>query len=269
MSNDDAHPLDLTRPSAARMYDWYLGGTHNYPVDRAFGREILDVCPIAPALAQQNRGFLGRAVRHLASNGVRQFLDIGSGVPTVNNVHEVAHSIDPEIRVVYVDNDSEAIITSEQKLEDVPHAISIYGDLLEPSAVLANAELLGRIDFTQPVGLLMVAVLHFINPDSEPLDLVGQYLDALPSGSYFAASHVCVDEASESSRDQVLALDARYGSASNPTTVRTRAQFTEFFDSLELVKPGVSYCLDWAAAGPVDVNDPARACLYAACGRKP
>lgn len=262
--------IDLTKPSAARLYDLYLGGTHNYPVDRTFAARAIDLCPFLPEIARQNRGFLRRASRYVAkTGGIRQIIDIGSGVPTVQNVHEVVHAVDPECRVVYVDNDREAIVSSQQMLDGVANTIALHGDLRNPDSILDSDEVRSLIDFSQPVGLLVVAVLHFIGPDDQPLRLLDHYLSRLPAGSYFCASHGTADEVSPDARKQLEELENAYGSTANPATLRTKAEFEQFFNSLELVDPGVTYAADWQATERVPVDDPARPSLWAAVGRKP
>jgi hypothetical protein len=269
MSDFYPREIDTTRPSAARMYDLYLGGTHNYPVDRMFAERIRDVCPFAWDMARDNRGFLQRAVRFAAESGIRQFVDIGSGVPTVGNVHEVAHEIDPEARVVYVDNDTEAVVTAQDMLKDSTVATSIAGDLRYPDLVLDHPEMERLIDFEQPVGLLIVAVFHFVGPDDGPHALIRSYLDRLAPGSYLALSHVTVDDATPLAREQFLDLEREYGSTSNPVYLRSRDEFTGLFDGLEIVEPGVTYATDWRNVEPVDPHAPGRPCMYAAVGRKP
>ncbi|WP_028924150.1 SAM-dependent methyltransferase [Pseudonocardia acaciae] len=269
MSDFYSREIDTTKPSAARLYDYYLGGTHNYPVDRAFAERIRDICPFAWDMARDNRDFLRRAVRFALGNGIRQFIDIGSGVPTVGNVHEAAHQIAPETRVVYVDNDTEAVVTSQDMLRDSTVATAIPGDLRHPDTILDHPRTARLIDFDRPVGLLIVAVFHFVSPRDNPRALLRSYLDRLAPGSYLALSHAAVDEATPLAREQYLNLEREYGSTSNPVYVRRRDEFTELFDGLDIVEPGVVYATDWRNVQPVDPHSPGRPCLYAAVGRKP
>lgn len=276
MNQFRAHEIEVTMPTAARMYDWYLGGEHNYTIDRTKGTEIVEVFPLVRTFARQNRDFLGRAVRYFVKHGIRQFLDIGSGVPTVGNVHEIAHSVDPTIRVVYVDNDMEAVISSRQLLEGNPYARVIEGDLLQPDTILQHPDALRMINLDEPVGLLIVAVLHFVLDDNRPHDVVRRYTDWLPSGSLFACSHGTVDDTTPEIRAQLEGVRDRYAETANPSTIRTRLEFARFFDGLELVDPGiaaygnrVTYAVDWGATEPVNLADPARPCWWAAVGRKP
>lgn len=269
MSEFHAREIDVTKASASRVYDLYLGGTHNYSVDRVFVERAKQICPFVPDMARQNRGFLRRAVQHLVNTGIRQFIDIGSGVPTGGNVHEVAHEIDPHARVVYVDIDSEAVVTSQQLLEESPVATAIAGDLRDPAAILGHPETTRLIDFSQPVGLLFVAVFHFVSPDDAPHELLTTYLDRVSSGSCIAMSHITVDDATPIAREQLQNLEREYGSTSNPAYLRTRTEFEALFGGLDIVDPGVVYAADWKSVQPVDPHDPARPCFYAAVGYKP
>lgn len=266
------HPreIDLLRPSAARVYDLLLGGTHNYPVDRNFAAKLIEICPFIPEAARQNRDFLRRAVRYMATeHGIRQFIDIGSGIPTVENVHHVAHSVDPTARVVYADIDNEAIVTGKQLLQDEPNAISIFGDLRAPEQIFDNPQTQALIDFTQPVGLLMMAALHFIGDQERPRELVRTYLDRLAPGSCLAASHATVDDLTDEGRAQFLRVEKEYGNTANPATLRSKAEFRAFFDGLNLVSPGVTYAADWCPTAPVALSNAARPSIWAALGCKP
>ncbi|MGH3588064.1 MAG: SAM-dependent methyltransferase [Pseudonocardia sp.] len=269
MSDFPGREIDITKPSAARLYDLYLGGTHNYPIDRTFAERIKDTCPFAWDMARDNRFFLRRAVRFAVENGIRQFVDLGSGVPTVGNVHEVAHEIAADTHVVYVDNDSEAVVTSQDMLTESAVATAIAADLRQPEIVLDHPDTARLIDFAEPVGLLIVAVFHFVSPKDEPHALIRSYLDRLAPGSVVALTHATVEEATPLARTQYQNLEREYGSTSNPVYLRNRAEFTALLDGLEIVDPGVTYATDWRNAEPVDVHAPGRPCLYAAVGRKP
>ena len=166
--------IDLQRPSAARMYDYYLGGAHNFGPDRELGRKVLEFVPDGQLLAQANRAFLHRAVRFLLSRGIQQFLDIGSGIPTAGNVHEVAQKEAPGSRVLYVDHDHVAVAHSEALLRDNPDARVLHADLRNPDEILSSPALHEVLDLSQPVGLLLVAVLHFIPDEDGPASLVAR-----------------------------------------------------------------------------------------------
>ncbi|MGH3587153.1 MAG: SAM-dependent methyltransferase [Pseudonocardia sp.] len=269
MTESTAREIDVTKPSAARVYDLYLGGEHNYPVDRTFVQQAVQICPFVPDMARHNRGFLRRAVQFAVGQGVRQFIDIGSGVPTVGNVHEVAHAVDPETRVVYVDNDTEAVVTAQDILRGSTVATAIPADLRNPEDILGHPDLNRLIDFDEPVALLIVAVFHFVSPDDDPHRLLGAYIDRLAPGSHVALSHITVDDATPVAREQLQNLEREYGNTSNPAYLRTREEFTRLFDGLELVEPGVAYAADWQSPEPIDGHDPARPCFYAAVGKKP
>jgi SAM-dependent methyltransferase len=269
MSDFYPREIDTTKPSAARVYDLYLGGTHNYPVDRAFFQKAIEICPFVPDMAVHNRGFLRRAVQFAVESGIRQFVDIGSGVPTVGNVHEVAHEIAPETRVVYVDNDVEAVVTAQDMLRESTVATAIGADLRQADLILDHPDTLRLIDFEQPAGLLMVAVFHFVGPNDGPHALIRSYIDRLAPGSYVALSHITVDDATPVAREQLQNLEREYGGTSNPAYLRTRDEFTGLFDGLEIVEPGVTYATDWRNVEPIDEHNPGRPCFYAAVGRKP
>lgn len=181
--------VDTKHANVARVYDYLVGGTHNFLADQDVGRAIIAVEPNARAIFRANRAFLGRAVRYLASAGIRQFLDVGSGIPTEGNVHEVAQRAAPDARVVYADFDPVAIAHSKAILAGNPAAAAIESDLRDPETVLAQAEATGLIDLGQPVALLLVAVVHFVHDDEDPWRLVGVLKDALAPGSYLALTH--------------------------------------------------------------------------------
>ncbi|MBM7769931.1 hypothetical protein JOD54_000135 [Actinokineospora baliensis] len=247
--------IDPDRPHPARIYDYLLGGACNFEPDRAFAEQFLRVMPGAADAARLNRAFLRRAVRHCADNGVTQFLDLGSGIPTVGNVHETA----PEARVLYVDNDPIAIAHSEIELADATNATAVLGDLRDPDAVLSAAA--GVLDFDRPIGLLMLAVLHFVAEPEEPLR---RYLSAMVPGSFVAITHGTADEEPDK-REDVLRLYASSGSPAHP---RDRAQVAALVDGLEIVDPGVVWTSQWRPDLPA-ATDPARSMTYAVVARKP
>ncbi|TQS44438.1 SAM-dependent methyltransferase [Cryptosporangium phraense] len=228
--------MDVDQPNAARMYDYFLGGSHNFAADRSAADGLLQVAPDARANARENRAFLRRVVEYLLENGVRQFLDLGSGIPTAGNVHEIAG---PEARVTYVDVEPIAVETSRGLLADVPYAEIVHADLRDPAAVLQGATLL---DLSEPVAVLIVSVLHFV-PD-DPTPILGAYLDELVDGSYLALSHVVVDEAPPPESEDGLAV---YRRTATPVTLRDSAQVTAFFHGHPLVEPGLVPVSDWRA----------------------
>lgn len=259
--------VDTGRANVARVYDALLGGSHNFAADRDVASALLSIAPNARDGARENRAFLGRAVRFLADAGVRQFLDVGSGVPTEGNVHEIAEEVAPGSRVVYVDVDPVAIAHSKAILAGNDRARIVQADLREPERILADPEVTGLIDFSEPVGLLLVAVLHFITDEEDPAGIVRRFAGALAPGSHLALSHFTTD----GNPPQVLrAVEKLYTRASAPAVPRDRAGIEAFFDGFELVEPGVTFVSAWRPTGPSPFDDaPERSGGYAGVGRKP
>jgi SAM-dependent methyltransferase len=259
--------LDVDRPNAARIYDYELGGSHNFPADRAAAEALNRALPEAPLVGQSNRAFLRRAVHYCSTQGLRQYLDIGSGIATVGNVHETAHRLDPDSRVVYVDNDPVAVGTTRQILAEVPNAAIVHADLREVDAVLDAPETRRLLDFRQPLALLMVAVLHYVPLEDDVVKLVGRYKSILAPGSLFAVSHTTWDP-----RPEVAAAIRRvFDEAGLVVAHRSRDEVAALFDGLELVEPGVVWTPEWH---PLDDSEPlyatpARSVTYAAIGRLP
>jgi hypothetical protein len=257
--------VDLTRPSAARLYDFFLGGAFHFEVDRELGRQVAASVPGVFDFAQLNRAFLWRAVRHLSAQGVDQFLDIGSGLPSAGNVHEVAQRENPDAHVVYVDNEPVAVAHSELMLKDNDKATVIEADLREPAKVLALAKRTGLLDFDRPIALLTVAVLHFVPESDRPAAVLAEYRDALPDGSYLAMSHLTMDAVS----DQVTQLVNLYKGTQNPAITRSMAEVTALFDGFDIVEPGIVFTPLWHPESPEDVGEhPERSAVYAGVGRK-
>jgi len=251
------------RPSVARLYDFFLGGHHNFAADRELGRRLLAVEPNARYIVAENRAFLGRAVRFLIASGVRQFIDLGSGIPTQENVHEIAKRGAADARVVYVDNDPVAVAHSRQILGDSPLVTVINADLRDPPAVLGHPKVADLIDFGRPVGLLMITVLHFVPDSDDPAGIVGGFAAALAPGSYLAISHA-TQEAAPGTAAQVQDL---YKGTTASAYPRTSAEIIRFFSGFELVEPGLVYLPLWRPdGGPPD--RPERAWFYAGVGRK-
>ena len=258
--------IDLDRPSAARVYDFYLGGFHNFAADREMGRRAIEMWPELPEIMKANRAFLRRAVRYLVAAGVRQFLDIGSGIPTVGNVHEVARAAAPDARVVYVDNDPVAVEHSRAILTGSEQTAVVQADLREPDSVLRDPAAKALLDLRRPVAVLMVAVLHFVSDEDDPHGLVRRYRDAAPAGSYLAVSHA-------SSEGQPALTESHrglYRRTATPMTMRTRAQIAAFFDGYELVEPGLVYLPLWRPDPGTEADErPERFSGFAGVGRKP
>ncbi len=236
--------IDTSVAHPARVYDYWLGGKDNFAADREAAERILAISPGLRFRVRANRAFLARAVRFLATDcGIRQFLDIGTGIPTANNTHEVAQAAAPTSRVVYVDNDPIVLAHARALLSSSPEGVTAYleADLREPDIILAAAR--QTLDFRQPVALMLLGVLHLIQDVEEPYQVVSRYMDALPPGSYLAISH----PASDINANQAE-VQKRYNErVSTPQTLRSHAQVCRFFDGLQLVPPGVVYVHTWRA----------------------
>ncbi|MPZ26734.1 MAG: hypothetical protein GEV12_09800 [Micromonosporaceae bacterium] len=256
--------VDIDRPSAARGYDYLLGGSHNFAVDREAAHQAMAMMPDLVMQAQANRAFLYRAVGYLVEAGVRQFLDIGSGVPTVGNVHEVAQRVDPQARVVYVDIDPVAVAHSQAMLAGNPLATVVQEDLRSPAGILGHPEVRRLLDLEAPVGLLMLAMLHAIPDSDQPHRIVGQLRDALAPGSHLAISHATPDGRPDV-WERVVQLS---GQSSYPLTPRSRSDVERFFSGLELVDPGLVWVPQWRPEHPDDVDGaPEHSSIYAGVGR--
>jgi len=234
------------------VYDYWLGGKDNFEVDRQVADATSAASPGVPQGARDNRAFLGRAIRFIAEQGVRQFLDIGTGIPTQGNVHEVAQSIAPDARVVYVDNDPIVMSHARALLRGSPEGKTVYieADLREPDTILGHPDVRATIDFTRPTGLIIVGTLMFIRDSDDPFGLVEEFTAPLPSGSYLAISHVTADF-----NPQAVTASARaYNTGPTRFTPRTGAQITRFFEGFDLVEPGLVKIFDWRPdeAEPVD-----------------
>lgn len=258
--------VDPKRANIARVYDYWLGGTHNFLADQDVARAIAAVAPTAPLIGLANRAFLRRAVRYLSDAGIRQFLDIGSGIPTQGNVHEVAQEASPDARVVYVDIDPVAVAHSKVILNGNDNAAVIAADLRATGEILAHSQTRRLIDSSQPTGLLLVAILHFIADAEDPWQIVASLRDALAPGSYLVLCHGTDDGVPETARAVKEVYDR---SVTNPLHVRSRAQIMRFFEGFDLVEPGLVFIPQWRPDSPADV--PADAHEYgnlAGVGRK-
>jgi SAM-dependent methyltransferase len=259
--------IDTKRANIARVYDYLLGGTHNFLADQDLARAITAVDPNIRVGCRANRAFLSRAVPVLAAAGIRQFLDIGSGIPTQGNVHEVAQQAAPGARVVYCDVDPVAIAHSKVLLDGNPDAEIIDADLREPEEILAHPTTRQLIDFSQPTALLLAMVLHFISDAEDPWAIVATLRDALAPGSYLVLGHVCNDARPEKSR----AAETVYNrSVAGGMQTRSRAEILRFFDGFELLDPGLVYIPEWRPDSPDDVpEDPSQVWALVGVGQKP
>jgi hypothetical protein len=261
--------VDMSVPSMARTYDFLLGGAHNFAVDRELAVHVARVMPDARSAARVNRAFLGRAVRFMTDRGIRQFLDVGSGIPTVANVHEVAQGEFPECRVVYVDKDPVAVAHSELLLADNDRATIVHADMRDPESILDHPETRGLLDLDQPVGLLMLMMLHWVPDADDPWRLTARYRDALAPGSYFAITHVTADGQDER-LSEVTDLIEESRSADR-LTERPQEQVRALFGDFALVAPGLVGCAAWRPAGRGDISDNAEmnTVIYGGVARKP
>lgn len=243
MTGQEPHSIeiDTSKPHPARMYDWFLGGKDNYPVDEQMARQLLAVDARGRDMARVNRAFMHRATRWLAENGVHQFLDIGTGIPTEPNLHQIAQRAAPAARVVYCDNDPIVLAHAAALLRSTPEGATEYiqADARKPEAILAEAAEV--LDFDEPIALSLLALLHFIDDEDGAGDLVDKLVDQLPSGSYLVLSHTTGDFNPEGAA-QARAMYKARGMTLRP---RSRAELTAFFDGLDLVEPGVSLSADW------------------------
>jgi hypothetical protein len=268
-STSGSPDLGTDRAHGARIYDYILGGKDNYAVDRAAGEATLKVWPALRIHMQANRSFMHRVARYLAADkGIRQFLDIGTGIPTSPNFHEVAQGVAPESRVVYVDNDPIVLVHARALMQSTPEGRTAYiqADMREPEKIITAPELLGTLDLSRPVGLTLIAMVHFIEDDDEAYRVVRRIVDVLPSGSYFAAA-IATDDFAPDVLAKVVDV---YHSHGETLRFRSHAQAERFFEGLELEEPGVVQIHKWrpdpAHTGHIDDADIA---MYGAVARVP
>jgi O-methyltransferase involved in polyketide biosynthesis len=263
--------FDTTVPHSARVYDWWLGGKDNFAADRELGRKIAELAPMTPQSARANRAFLHRAAGHVAAAGVHQFLDLGAGLPTSENTHTVVQRVEAGNRVVYVDYDPIVLAHGRALLEGTGPTRVIQADVREPESILAHPEVTAMIDFTQPVCVLAVAVLHFFDEETDPYAIVARFRDAMAPGSYLVLSHITGDGAEEA-EEAVRIMRQR---SRDVPTLRSHGEVVRFFDGLELVDPGVVPVHLWRPEpavpdlvwrGPGDEDKPFW--IYAGVGRK-
>lgn len=244
--------IDIERPSVARMYDYFLGGSHNFAADRELAEQARGVFPDAPHVVRANRAFLYRVVVELCALGITQFLDLGSGIPTAGNVHEVAAEANPGARTLYVDADAVAIAHANAILQDEPNVRVLHADLRDPKTVLEYAAGPGGLDLSLPVGVLIVSVLPFVPDEDQPAALVGAFRDATVPGSYLALSHGTNDYMPET----MDKIEGVYSNASQPGVFRSRSQVSKFFAGYELLEPGLVDAIHWRPAADDQDSDP-------------
>lgn len=257
--------IDPSVPNAARVYDYWLDGAHNFAADREMANKIQQLVPGARDGARINRSFLRRAVLFMVDSGIRQFLDIGSGIPTVGNVHEVAQRADPECRVVYVDK--EPVAHSNLLLVGNERATAIKANLRDVEDILDHPQTRRLLDLEQPVGLLMLWVLHFVPDSWDPVSILARYRDRLASGSYVAISHVTTD-GKPAGQSETAEL---YAKTQDPACLRSHPEILRLFTGFELVEPGLVGSAYWRPSGPSDTSASAamNSISYGGVGRKP
>jgi hypothetical protein len=260
-SPDHRGKLDLDRPNAARMYDYLLGGSANVAVDRAAADELVAAVPEVVVAARANRAFLGRVVRELAERGIDQFLDLGSGIPTAGNVHEIARQVNPAARVAYVDIESVAVSYARKLLAAEPCVSVTRADIREPETVLGATGVSGLLDFTRPVAILAVGILQALPDADDPAAALARYRAACAPGSYLAISHL----SATSTRSAQLTADV-YARTPTPLQHRDRTEIARFFAGYRLLPPGVVLVPQWRPDHPVSDRDTARANAYAGLG---
>ncbi|WP_329454406.1 SAM-dependent methyltransferase [Streptomyces sp. NBC_01497] len=259
--------IDISVPSVSRMYDYYLGGSHNFEVDRHAARRAMEFMPGLPAIMKANRAFMRRAVKYALAEGVRQFLDVGSGIPTYGNVHEVAREVAPDTRVVYVDHDPVAVTHSRAVLDGVPGAGVATADLRRPAEVLDAPQVAQLLDLKRPVALLLVAVLHFLEDSDEPYRAVAELRDALAPGSLLILSHAGYEGVPVPRERTQAAVDV-YRDIRSPIVLRSREETSRFFDGFELVDPGLVTLAQWRPEVPPAQADPYASSAFSGVGRK-
>ncbi|WP_330172502.1 SAM-dependent methyltransferase [Streptomyces sp. NBC_01498] len=258
--------IDISVPSVSRIYDYYLGGSHNFEVDREAARKAMEFMPGLPKIMQANRAFMRRAVRFAVAEGVTQFLDIGSGIPTFGNVHEVAQKADPDARVVYVDHDPVAVAHSRAVLEGNGNAAVVAADLRTPRQILDSPEVADLLDLNRPVALLLVSVLHFLEDDDKPFAAVAELTGALAPGSLVVLTHAAV-AGIPLPQEKVAGTVGVYRDIRNPLVMRTREEIARFFDGSELVEPGLVPMGGWRPENPSGQEDPYAMSGFAGVGR--
>jgi O-methyltransferase involved in polyketide biosynthesis len=267
--NPPSNDIDISRPNVARIYDFLLGGKDNFAVDREAAKQLLTVTPDMAGIVRDNRSFIDRAVRHMATEGgIRQFLDLGGGLPTQTNVHEMAQQVAPDSRVVYVDIDPVVWSHGQALLVHGDQVAMVRADLREPATVLRHPDVLGLLDLTRPVAVVCASVLHFVADEDDPYRIVAEYRDHLAPGSYLAISHGTTGTAEEDPDDVVGGVTSVYRQASAQLHVRSLAGIQRFFDGFDLVDPGVVWINEWRP-GPGFRSAGQPRSLRGGVGRKP
>ncbi len=268
MSESKSPPvLKTDQPHSARMYDYFLGGKDNYPADREAADQVFEAAPNVPVMARENRAFMVRAASYLAAEaGIRQFLDIGTGLPTSPNLHEVVQAIAPDARVVYADNDPLVLAHARALLTSTPQGRTAYldADLRHPLSILTSDEVRDTLDLSRPVALSLIAILHFLESSDDPYGVVAHLMGELPSGSALLVSHATADH--NPAADRIAAL---YRERGIPTVTRTKDEIGRFFTGLDLVDPGVTLVHHWQPDRTPEAGTDAAVSVYGALATKP
>ncbi|MEV8568785.1 SAM-dependent methyltransferase [Streptomyces sp. NPDC051322] len=259
--------IDITKPSVSRIYDYFLGGSHNFAVDREAAGAVLRAMPGAPAISKANRAVMHRAIRFALERGITQFLDIGSGIPTFGSSHETAQTASPGARVVYVDNDPVAVAHSRAVLDGNEHAAIADADLRDPESVLKHPETRRLLDFDRPIALLLVAVVHFLPDEEHPVDVIATLRDALAPGSVMVITHATLENGPTPTGQR--AVQEVYQRTSTPLIMRSAEDLEPFFAGFDIVRPGIVPLPHWRPDVPCDEDDPAVLHGLAGVGVKP
>jgi SAM-dependent methyltransferase len=260
--------VDPNVPSVARMYDYFLGGKDNFEADREAAKKLIALVPNLPEFARANREFLGRVVRFLAEDGIDQFIDVGAGLPTQQNVHQVAQAVAPQARVVYVDNDPIVLAHGRALLADDPGAVVVRGDINDPEAILGDPDLRAHLDLSRPVAVLMLSVLNVVPDDARAEAIVAAFRTAMAPGSYLVVSHGYTGEVGSATDREVR--EVYRGSSAGSSKPRDHAQIGAYFDGLELLEPGIVPVAAWRPEREPEAEiDLSRPNILAAVGRVP
>ncbi|MCW2915351.1 MAG: hypothetical protein JWN52_3419 [Actinomycetia bacterium] len=268
MTDEARRPADLdtTRPNVARMTDYFLGGKDNFAADRQAAEKLLTIAPEILVMAKAAQAFQSRVVRYLVEHGITQFINVGSGLPTQNNTHEVARSISADARVVYVDDDPVVLSHARAILGRDPNTCVVKGDVLHPDELIADPDLQKLIDFDQPVAILIFGVLQFIPAEDDPFGCVARLRDLMPAGSYLVLTHVVFDTRPDAAEPIVDVYKQVLNRAEDAS--RTREEVLRFFDGLELVEPGLVYVREWRPDNPLAVQVSEKAWSVGGAARK-
>ncbi|MFJ3230771.1 SAM-dependent methyltransferase [Streptomyces sp. NPDC086787] len=247
--------IDISVPSVSRIYDFYLGGSHNFEVDREAARRAMEFLPGLPKIMQANRAFMRRAVRYAVEQGIDQFLDIGSGIPTFGNVHEVAQAARPGARVLYVDHDPVAVAHSEAVLAGNDHTDVVAADLRKPQEILSSPRTQQLLDLNRPVALLLVAILHFVEDADDPYGALAELREALAPGSLLILTHASYEGIPLAPERAEGAVDV-YKDIRNPLIMRSRDEIARFFEGYDMVEPGLVPMPHWRPQTAPEDEDP-------------